>query len=41
MERVRQQSTSRGYEVRPLYVTGMQNIRDVIPFARVPGSAEF
>jgi aspartyl/asparaginyl-tRNA synthetase len=24
-----------------MYVTGMKNIRDVIPFARTPGSAEF
>jgi asparaginyl-tRNA synthetase len=23
------------------FVTGMQNIRDVIPFPRTPGSAEF
>ena len=25
----------------PLFVTGVSNIRDVIPFARTPGSAEF
>jgi len=24
-----------------MYVTGMKNIRDVIPFARTPGDAEF
>jgi len=24
-----------------MYVTGMQNIRDVIPFPRTPGSADF
>jgi asparaginyl-tRNA synthetase len=24
-----------------LFVTGMTNIRDVIPFPRTPGSAEF
>ena len=24
-----------------MFVTGMQNIRDVIPFARTPGSCEF
>jgi len=24
-----------------LFVTGMTNIRDVIPFPRFPGSAEF
>jgi asparaginyl-tRNA synthetase len=30
-----------GFERALMYVTGMQNIRDVIPFARVPGSAEF
>jgi len=23
------------------YVTGMENIRDVIPFPRVPGNAQF
>ncbi|MFO8072968.1 MAG: asparagine--tRNA ligase [Polyangia bacterium] len=30
-----------GFERMLMYVTGMQNIRDVIPFARTPGSAEF
>lgn len=30
-----------GFERALMYVTGMQNIREVIPFARVPGSAEF
>jgi asparaginyl-tRNA synthetase len=30
-----------GLERMLMYVTGMKNIRDVIPFARVPGSAEF
>jgi asparaginyl-tRNA synthetase len=30
-----------GFERALMYITGMQNIRDVIPFARVPGSAEF
>ncbi len=30
-----------GLERMLLYVTGMKNIRDVIPFYRVPGSAEF
>ncbi|MCU0662079.1 MAG: asparagine--tRNA ligase [Myxococcota bacterium] len=30
-----------GFERALMYLTGMQNIRDVIPFARVPGSAEF
>jgi len=24
-----------------MYLTGMKNSRDVIPFARTPGSAEF
>jgi asparaginyl-tRNA synthetase len=24
-----------------MYVTGMSNIRDVIPFPRTPGNAEF
>jgi aspartyl/asparaginyl-tRNA synthetase len=24
-----------------MFVTGVANIRDVIPFARTPGSAEF
>jgi asparaginyl-tRNA synthetase len=30
-----------GLERLMMYVTGMKNIRDVIPFYRVPGSAEF
>ncbi|MFO7177986.1 MAG: asparagine--tRNA ligase [Pseudomonadota bacterium] len=30
-----------GLERLLMYVTGMKNIRDVIPFARTPGSAEF
>lgn len=30
-----------GLERMMMYVTGMKNIRDVIPFYRVPGSAEF
>ncbi len=30
-----------GFERLLLLVTGMQNIRDVIPFPRVPGNAEF
>jgi asparaginyl-tRNA synthetase len=30
-----------GLERLLMYVTGMKNIRDVIPFARVPGSAAF
>lgn len=30
-----------GFERLMMYVTGMKNIRDVIPFYRVPGSAEF
>lgn len=30
-----------GFERLIQYVTGMQNIRDVIPFPRTPGSAEF
>ncbi|MDR0330979.1 MAG: asparagine--tRNA ligase [Chitinispirillales bacterium] len=30
-----------GFERLLLFVTGMQNIRDVIPFPRYPGSAEF
>jgi len=30
-----------GFERAVMYVTGMQNIRDVIPFARTPGNAEF
>jgi aspartyl/asparaginyl-tRNA synthetase len=24
-----------------MFITGISNIRDVIPFARTPGSAEF
>jgi len=30
-----------GFERTMVYVTGMANIRDVIPFPRTPGSAEF
>ncbi len=30
-----------GFERTVLYVTGMANIRDVIPFPRTPGNAEF
>jgi len=30
-----------GFERLVLFVTGMANIRDVIPFPRYPGSAEF
>lgn len=30
-----------GFERLILYLTGMKNIRDVIPFPRTPGSAEF
>ena len=30
-----------GFERLILFVTGMQNIRDVIPFPRTPGSAQF
>ncbi|EME31999.1 asparaginyl-tRNA synthetase [Galdieria sulphuraria] len=30
-----------GFERLVLFVTGMENIRDVIPFPRFPGSAEF
>jgi asparaginyl-tRNA synthetase len=30
-----------GFERILMFVTGVANIRDVIPFARTPGSAEF
>ena len=30
-----------GFERLILFVTGMQNIRDVIPFPRTPGNAQF
>ena len=30
-----------GFERMLMFVTGMQNIRDVIPFARTPGHCEF
>jgi asparaginyl-tRNA synthetase len=30
-----------GFERLLNYVTGMENIRDVIPFPRTPGSAHF
>ena len=26
---------------RSMYLTGMKNIRDVVPFPRTPGNAEF
>ena len=30
-----------GFERMLMYITGMKNIRDVIPFPRTPGNAEF
>ena len=30
-----------GFERLVMYLTGMQNIRDVVPFARTPGNADF
>jgi asparaginyl-tRNA synthetase len=30
-----------GFERMLMFVTGVGNIRDVIPFARTPGNAEF
>ena len=30
-----------GFERTIMYATGMQNVRDVIPFPRVPGNADF
>jgi asparaginyl-tRNA synthetase len=30
-----------GFERAVMYLTGMQNIRDVIPFPRTPGHADF
>jgi asparaginyl-tRNA synthetase len=30
-----------GFERMMVYLTGMSNIRDVIPFPRTPGNAEF
>jgi asparaginyl-tRNA synthetase len=30
-----------GFERILMFITGVPNIRDVIPFARTPGSAEF
>ena len=30
-----------GFERMLMFVTGISNIRDVIPFARTPGNAEF
>ena len=30
-----------GFERLVLFVTGMANIRDVIPFPRTPGNADF
>jgi asparaginyl-tRNA synthetase len=30
-----------GFERMLMFVTGMKNIRDVLPFARTPGSCEF
>ncbi len=33
--------SSLGFERLILFITGMQNIRDVIPFPRIPKNAEF
>ena len=30
-----------GFERLLMYITGMQNIRDVIPFPRTPGNCDF
>ena len=30
-----------GFERLVAYITGMENLRDVIPFPRTPGNAEF
>ncbi|MFM2220258.1 MAG: asparagine--tRNA ligase, partial [Verrucomicrobiota bacterium] len=30
-----------GFERMLMFATGMSNIRDVIPFARTPGSCDF
>ena len=30
-----------GFERLIMYLTGMENIRDVIPYPRTPGSCEF
>ena len=30
-----------GFERLVMFVTGLENIRDVIPFPRVPGKADF
>jgi asparaginyl-tRNA synthetase len=30
-----------GFERLLMFLTGVSNIRDVIPFARTPGTAEF
>ena len=30
-----------GFERAVMYITGMQNIRDVLPFPRTVGTAEF
>jgi len=30
-----------GFERLVMYITGIQNIRDVLPFPRTTGSAEF
>ena len=30
-----------GFERMLMYLTGMKNIRDVVPFPRTPGSADF
>ena len=38
---VGQSRVSLGFERMLMFVTGVANIRDVIPFARTPGTAEF
>jgi asparaginyl-tRNA synthetase len=30
-----------GFERLVAYITGMENVRDVIPFPRTPGNADF
>ena len=41
MARYRTRGSGLGFERLISYITGMENIRDVIPYPRVPGRADF
>lgn len=41
IRRVKHSGFGLGFERIIMYITGVQNIRDVLPFPRTTGSAEF